>query len=128
VPSTILIVGTRPSVTSVRWTTNGNTLPERQHNGTVYGIGSAPVHQVKELGGEDESVEYAHRRSWLLAGKNASSTASSRPSNSASAMQLKHSNTSSPSMELQKVTRERYPEFPRTFLLRISYTGVVARA
>src|SRR5260221_8384757 len=43
VPSTILIVGTRPSVTSVRWTTNGNTLPERQHSGTVYGIGSAPL-------------------------------------------------------------------------------------
>jgi hypothetical protein len=42
VPSTILIVGTRPSVTSVRWTTNGNTLPERQHSGTVYGFGSAP--------------------------------------------------------------------------------------
>jgi hypothetical protein len=42
VPSTTLIAGTRPSVTSVRWTTNGNTLPERQHSGTVYGIGSTP--------------------------------------------------------------------------------------
>src|SRR5262249_4479128 len=42
VPSTILTAGTRPSVTSVRWTMNGNTLPVRQHSGTVYGIGSTP--------------------------------------------------------------------------------------
>jgi hypothetical protein len=35
---------TRLSVTSVRWTTNGNTLPESwQHSETVYGIGSGPV-------------------------------------------------------------------------------------
>src|SRR5438093_1403355 len=43
VPSTTFIVGTRPSVTSARWTTNGNTLPEWwQHSGTVYGIGATP--------------------------------------------------------------------------------------
>ena len=36
-PSTILTVGTRPSVTSVPWTTNGNTLPERGGQSALFG-------------------------------------------------------------------------------------------
>src|SRR5436190_1207190 len=72
-PSTILIVGTRPSVTSVRWTTNGNTLPERQHSGTVYGNGSAPLclglPLVYRHGPTEAGFTVSNARRWLpLAG------------------------------------------------------------
>jgi dCTP deaminase len=67
VPSTTLIVGTRPSVTSVRWTTSGNTLPERQHSGTVYGIGSAPLTANALLSKSGDLFLAQARQQWLTA-------------------------------------------------------------
>ena len=48
--STIRTGVTRPSVTSARWTSKGNTLPRVwQHSGTVYGIGSTPMPSVASM-------------------------------------------------------------------------------